>query len=42
MFKHICKFYFILDQSPVKELQTPVEPHDVSQAYPVTKGIEIL
>ncbi len=31
MFNHICKFYFILDQSPVKELQTPVEPHDVSQ-----------
>ena len=31
MFNHICKFYFILDQSPVKELQTTVEPHDVSQ-----------
>lgn len=31
MFNHICKFYFILDQSPVKELQTPVEPHDVAQ-----------
>ncbi len=31
MFNHICKFYFILDQPPVKELQTPVEPHDVSQ-----------
>lgn len=28
MFNHICKFYFILDQSPVKELQTPIVPHD--------------
>lgn len=31
MFNHICKFYFILQQSPVKELQTPVEPHDTEQ-----------
>ncbi|MEZ3551113.1 MAG: phosphatidylserine decarboxylase [Muribaculaceae bacterium] len=31
MFNHICKFYFILDQSPVKELQNPVEPHDKMQ-----------
>lgn len=31
MFNHICKFYFILDQSPVKELQNPIEPHDISQ-----------
>lgn len=31
MFTHICKFYFILDQSPVKELQSPVVPHDESQ-----------
>lgn len=30
MFNHICKFYFILDQSPVKELQSAVVPHDVS------------
>ena len=32
MFNHICKFYFILDQSPVKELQNAVEPHDVQPA----------
>ena len=32
MFNHICKFYFILDQSPVKELQNAVEPRDVSPA----------
>ena len=31
MFNHICKFYFILDQSPVKELQNAVEPHPVEQ-----------
>ncbi|MBO5054128.1 MAG: phosphatidylserine decarboxylase [Muribaculaceae bacterium] len=31
MFNHICKFYFILQQSPVLELQTPVQPHDQSQ-----------
>lgn len=30
MFNHICKFYFILDQSPVKELQSAVVPHDNS------------
>lgn len=31
VFKHVCKFYFILDQSPVKELQNPVIPHDKMQ-----------
>lgn len=31
VFKHVCKFYFILDQEPVKELQTPVVPHDKMQ-----------
>lgn len=35
MFNHICKFYFILDQSPVKELQNPIEPHDKMQ--PITE-----
>ena len=28
VFEHVCKFYFILDQSPVKELQNAVVPHD--------------
>lgn len=28
VFKHVCKFYWILDQSPVKELQNQVVPHD--------------
>lgn len=28
VFKHVCKFYFILDQSPVKELQNANVPHD--------------
>lgn len=32
MFNHICKFYFILDQSPVKELQNAVAPRDVAPA----------
>lgn len=32
VFNHICKFYFIFDQSPVKELQNPVTP-----AYPQPK-----
>ncbi len=31
VFQHVCKFYFILDQSPVKELQNPVTPHDKMQ-----------
>ncbi|WP_295731553.1 phosphatidylserine decarboxylase [uncultured Muribaculum sp.] len=31
VFKHVCKFYFILDQSPVKELQNAVMPHDRMQ-----------
>ena len=31
VFEHVCKFYFILDQSPVKELQNPVTPHDKMQ-----------
>lgn len=31
VFNHICKFYFILDQSPVKELQNAVVPHDKMQ-----------
>ncbi len=34
MFNHICKFYFILQQSPVKELQNAIEPHD--KALPLT------
>lgn len=28
VYEHVCKFYFILDQSPVKELQNAVVPHD--------------
>lgn len=28
VFQHVCKFYFILDQSPVKELQNALVPHD--------------
>ena len=28
VFEHVCKFYFILDQSPVKELQNALVPHD--------------
>lgn len=31
VFRHVCKFYFILDQSPVKELQNAVTPHDRMQ-----------
>lgn len=31
VFNHICKFYFVLDQSPVKELQNAVVPHDKMQ-----------
>ena len=31
VYKHVCKFYFILDQSPVKELQNAVVPHDKMQ-----------
>ena len=31
MFNHICKFYFILQQPPVLELQNAVVPHDVEQ-----------
>jgi phosphatidylserine decarboxylase precursor len=34
VYKHVCKFYFILDQSPVKELQNAVVPHD--QMQPLT------
>lgn len=26
MYEHVTMFYFLLDQSPVKELQTPVIP----------------
>lgn len=28
VYNHVCKFYFILDQSPVLELQNPVRPRD--------------
>lgn len=28
VYEHVCKFYFLLDQSPVKELQNAVVPHD--------------
>ncbi|MGL4293243.1 MAG: phosphatidylserine decarboxylase [Bacteroidales bacterium] len=28
VYEHVCKFYFLLDQSPVKELQNSVVPHD--------------
>lgn len=28
VYDHLCKFYFILDQRPVLELQTKVVPHD--------------
>lgn len=31
VYEHVCKFYFLLDQSPVKELQNPVTPHDKMQ-----------
>ncbi|MCH5214671.1 MAG: phosphatidylserine decarboxylase [Muribaculaceae bacterium] len=31
VYKHVCKFYFLLDQSPVKELQNAVVPHDKMQ-----------
>lgn len=29
--EYLCKFYFVFDQSPVKELQNPVVPHNVEQ-----------
>ncbi|MEG1839593.1 MAG: phosphatidylserine decarboxylase, partial [Bacteroidaceae bacterium] len=28
VYEHVCKFYFILDQHPVSELQNAVVPHD--------------
>ena len=31
VYQHIAKFYFLLDQDPVKELQNPVVPHDKMQ-----------
>lgn len=31
VYQHVCKFYFLLDQSPVKELQNAVVPHDKMQ-----------
>ena len=31
VYKHVCMFYFVLDQSPVKELQNQVVPHDKMQ-----------
>lgn len=31
VYEHVCKFYFLLDQEPVKELQNPVLPHDRMQ-----------
>ncbi len=34
VYKHVCMFYFVLDQSPVKELQNAVVPHD--QMQPLT------
>ncbi|MCH5246513.1 MAG: phosphatidylserine decarboxylase [Muribaculaceae bacterium] len=29
--EYLCKFFFVFDQSPVKELQNAVVPHDVEQ-----------
>lgn len=34
VYEHVCKFYFLLDQSPLLELQNKVEPHD--QMQPLT------
>lgn len=34
VYNHLCKFYFILDQEPVKQLQNVIVPHD--QAPPLT------
>ncbi|MCH5242772.1 MAG: phosphatidylserine decarboxylase [Muribaculaceae bacterium] len=31
VYKHVCKFYFLLDQEPVKSLQNAVVPHDKMQ-----------
>ena len=31
VYDHIAKFYFLLDQEPVKSLQNPVVPHDKMQ-----------
>ncbi len=31
VYRHVCKFYFLLDQSPVKELQNKIEPHDTAE-----------
>lgn len=28
VYEHVCKFYFLLDQEPVKSLQNAVVPHD--------------
>ena len=30
-YRHVCQFYFVLDQSPVLELQNKVTPHDKMQ-----------
>lgn len=35
VYDHICKFYFILDQPPVRGLQNRVVPHD--KAPPLTR-----
>lgn len=31
VYRHVCKFYFLLDQSPVKELQNKITAHDKMQ-----------
>ena len=31
VYKHVCLFYFILDQEPVKSLQNAVMPHDPAE-----------
>lgn len=31
VYQHVCMFYFVLDQSPVKELQNANVPHDENQ-----------
>ena len=33
VYRHVCKFYFLLDQSPVKELQNKIEPHDTAEPF---------
>ena len=42
VYKHVCIFYFVLDQSPVKELQNAVVPHDKMQPLtPLSEDAQI-